>query len=101
MGLFKKKIVKEIPGGAWGHLISAHKMDGGILSDDIRCVEREGFLEGKGKVRFLRVFKLSEIKKEGITVDGWATFDQYPQLILFEGYLQENTNEATLERRRT
>jgi hypothetical protein len=75
-------------------------MDRGILSDDIRCVEYEGFLEGKGKVRFLRVFKLSEIKKEGITIDGWETSDQHPELILFQGYLQRNNNEANLERKR-
>jgi hypothetical protein len=100
MGLFKKKVIKEIPGGAWGHLIYKYKMDGGILCDDIRCVEREGLLEGKGKVRFLRVFKLSEIKEKGITIDGWETFDQHPELILFEGYLQKNINEANLERKR-
>lgn len=27
MGLFKKRIIKEIDGGAWGHLVSVHKMD--------------------------------------------------------------------------
>ena len=26
MGLFKKKVVKDIDGGAWGHLVSVHKI---------------------------------------------------------------------------
>ena len=81
--------------------IYAHKMDVDILSRDIRCVEREGLLEGKGKVHFLRVFSLSEIKEKGITIDGWETFDQHPELILFEGYWQEYSNEASLQRKRT
>ncbi len=74
MGLFKKKIIKEIPGGAWGHLIYAHKMDVDILARDIRCVEREGLLEGKWKVRFLRVFSLSETKEKGIAIERMGDF---------------------------
>jgi hypothetical protein len=101
MGIFKKKIIKEIPGGDWGHLVNTHKMDVDTLSRDIRCVEREGFLEDKGKVHFLRVFRLSEIKEKGIEIDGWETFDQHPEVILFEGYWHDITNEADLERKKT
>jgi len=99
MGLFKKKIIKEIYGGAWGHLVNDHKIDVDTLSNDFRCVEREGFLDGKGAVTFLRVFKLSEIMKRGVVITGWDTFDQHPELIFFEGYLT-SSNEACLERKR-
>jgi hypothetical protein len=99
MGLFKKKVVKEIDGGAWGHLVSAHKIDVDTLSREMRCVEREGVLEGGKPVTFLRVFKPSEAQQKGIDVSGWETFDRHPELILFEGYVTK-ANEAVLERKR-
>ena len=100
MGLFKKKVIKEIDGGAWGHLVSVHEINVDTLSKEMRCVKREGILEGGKPVTFLRVFKPAEAQQEGIVVEGWETFDQHPDLILFEGYLTR-TNEAHLERKRT
>jgi len=99
MGLFKKKVVKEIDGGAWGHLVNAHKIDVDTLSREMRCVEREGTLENGMPVIFLRVFKPIEAQRKGIEITGWETFDQNPELILFEGYLTK-ANEAYLERKR-
>lgn len=98
MGLFRKRVVKEIDGGAWGHLVNVHKMDVDTISKELRCVEREGFLDGKTPVTFLRVFKPVEAKNKGVTVTGWETFDEPPDLVLFEGYLTRN-NEAYLEKR--
>ena len=99
MGLFKKKVIKEIEDGAWGHLVSVHGISVDILYKEMRCVEREGSLEGK-KVKFLRVFKPMEAQQKGIPVTGWETFDQHPDLIIFEGYLTES-NKAHLERKKT
>ena len=99
MGLFKKKVVKEIYGGAWGHLVSVHKIDVDTLSREFRCVEPEGALDSK-VVTFMRVFKPREAEQEGVVVAGWETFDQHPDLIHFEGYLTRS-NEAHLERKRT
>ena len=99
MGLFKKKVAKEIHDGAWGHMVNVHKIDVDTLSREIRCVEREGMLEGKGPVTFMRVFKPKEAEQKGVVVTGWETFDQHPDLILFEGYLTKS-NEAYLERKR-
>ena len=98
MGLFKKKIVKEIDGGAWGHLISVHKIDVDTLSRQMRCVDREGVLDDGTPVTFLRVFRLKEVEDAGVAITGWETFDQHPNLIRFEGYLTKK-NEALLERR--
>jgi hypothetical protein len=100
MGLFKKNVIKEIDGDAWGHLLYVHKLDVNTLSRDIRCVEREGVLDGKLPVTFLRVFKIKEAEQRGVKVTGWETFDQHPDLILFEGYITKN-NKASLERKRT
>jgi len=99
MGLFKKKVVKEIDGGAWGHLVNAHKIDVDTLSREMRCVEREGVLERGKPVTFLRVFKPIEAQQKGIDVTGWETLDRHPELILFEGYVTK-ANEAHLERKR-
>ena len=40
MGLFKKKVIKEIEGGVWGHLVSVHHIDVDTISKELRCVVR-------------------------------------------------------------
>src|SRR4030042_6390964 len=98
MSLFKKKVVKEIEGGAWGHLVNSHGLDVDTLSREFRCVDREGSHEGR-PVTFLRVFKPGEVEKKGVPVTGWETFDSHPDLVHFEGYITK-TNEAQLERKK-
>ena len=100
MGLFKKKVIKEIRDGVWGHLVSVHNIDVDTISKELRCVEREGVLEGGKPVTFLRIFRPKEAQQKGVGVTGWETFDEHPDLILFEGYLTK-TNEAYLERKGT
>lgn len=91
MGLFsfKKKVVREISGGVWGHLVNDHRFTVDILARSIRCVEKEGYLDEKKQkaVTFLRVFNLQEVEKRGVEIKGWETFDQYPELVLLEGYV--------------
>jgi hypothetical protein len=99
MGLFKKKVIKQIDGSVWGHLFNVHQIDVNTLSNEMRCVEREGVLEGGEPVTFLRVFKPAEAEEREIAIMGWETFDQHPELIIFEGYLTK-TNKAHLERKR-
>ncbi len=99
MGLFKKKIVKEIYDGAWGHLVSDHKIDVDTLSRDIRCVDKPGVIDGDIPVTLLRVFRLSDVAQKGISVTGWETVDQHPDLILFGSYLTR-ANTAHLQRKR-
>lgn len=98
VGIFtkKKKIVKEIHDGIWGHLVAEHGIDVDTLTNDFRCVEKDGLLEGGRSVTFLRVFSLKELEQNGVTVTGWETFDERPELIRFEGYLSAN-NQAALK----
>jgi hypothetical protein len=95
---FKKKPFRQVYGGIWGHLVSEHQIDVDTLSRDVRCVEREGALEGGVPVTFLRVFRLSEAEKKGVIVSGWETFDAHPDLIAFEGHLTHE-NAAFLKAR--
>lgn len=94
---FKKKIIKEIYGGAWGHLVNDHGLTVDVLSKSIRCVEKPEVRDG-GKVNLLRVFSLHDVAKKGVVVEGWETFDRHPDLVLFEGSLDDN-NVASLVRR--
>jgi hypothetical protein len=96
-GLFRPRIIKEIHGGAWGHLVNEHGLTVEVLSENIRCVDKPSEKDGS-TVKLLRIFSLSDIEKEGITITGWETFDRYPELIMFEGYLDGN-NQAHLERK--
>ncbi len=99
MGLFnrKSKIVKKIYDGAWGHLVNAHGLTVDELSQNIRCVDKPGVKDGF-QVNLLRIFSLRDVEKKGITIAGWETFDQHPELIIFEGYLDAG-NQAHLERK--
>ena len=99
MGIFKKEIIRKIRNGVWGHMVTVHEIDVDTLSKDMRCVEREGVLENGLPVTFVRIFRLAEVQNKGIIVTGWETFNEHPNLILFEGYLTR-ANEAHLERRK-
>jgi hypothetical protein len=79
-----------------GYLVNDHGLNVDTLSPSIRCVEKEGLLDEKKPVTFLLVFNLQEVGKRGVRIEGWETFDQYPELVLFEGYLTK-TNEAFLK----
>ncbi len=99
MGWFKKKIVKEIQGGAWGHLVNVHKITVDTIDKELRCVEKEGVIDGGKPVTLLRIFNRNAVQKIGVEVKGWETFDQYPDLVLFEGYLTM-LNEAHLKKKK-
>jgi len=96
-GLFKPKVVKEIYGATWGCLVSEYGLTVDELGDHFRCVDKPDVKNGSN-VKRLRIFSLRDIERKGVTVAGWETFDQHPDLILFEGYLDEN-NQSHLERK--
>jgi hypothetical protein len=100
MGLFKKKVVKDIYGGIWGHMVSDHGIDVDTLSREMRCVEREGTISNGLPVMLIRVFKPNEATEKGIAITGWETFNEHPELVLYEGYLRRD-NQAFLEKKRS
>jgi hypothetical protein len=94
MGFFKKKVVKEIYAGTWGHMINDHQIDVHTL-DEMRCVDRGGTINDGLPVTLIRVFSPGEAAGKGIRVTGWETFDEHPELILYEGYLTQD-NKALM-----
>lgn len=94
----KKKVVKELRDAAWGCLVK-QGVDVDTISRHLRCVEKEGVIDGKGRGSFLRVFKPMEADAKGIEVTGWETFDHHPDLVIFEGYITE-ANTAHFDRKR-
>lgn len=94
----KKRVVKELRDAAWGCL---HKQGVNVdtISRELRCVQKEGVIDGKGRGCFLRVFKPTEAEAKGIEVTGWETFDNHPELVIFEGYLTD-TNKAHFDQKR-
>lgn len=96
MGFFKKKPFKQVYGAAWGFLVNKHNIDVDTLQQEMRCVEKKGTLEQGIPVTFLRVFRLKDVEKKGVSVEGWDTFDRHRDMIAFEGYITD-ANEAHLE----
>jgi hypothetical protein len=57
--------------------------------------------EGEDKAMgdtLIRIFDLRDTIKQKIEIGGWETFDQHPELIVFEGYYTI-ANKAFLERK--
>ena len=75
-----------------------HHIDVDTLSRDLRCVEREGTYKNS-PVKLMRVFKPAEADQKGIEIKGWETFDEHPELVIFEGYVAQ-TGGAFLARKR-
>ena len=99
MGLFQKKVVRKVEGSMWGHLFKVHHIDVDTLSRDIRYVEREGTRDGGIPVTLLRVFSLRHAAEKKITVSGWEIFDQYPELMLYEGYISKDQRNVSLSKK--
>ena len=74
--------------------MSTHKIDVDTLSNKMRCVEREGNLDGVGPVTFMRVFRPKEGEQKGVAVTGGETLDQHPELVLFEGYFTRSNKDT-------
>jgi hypothetical protein len=99
MGLFGKKVVREIRDAAWGELVTNHGMTVDFMGKELRAVEKEGEVPGVGRATLLRVFRLAETKEKGIEVSGWEVFDQHPELIWFEGYLTYDNKSKLVKKR--
>jgi hypothetical protein len=53
---------------------------------------------GKNKTFYCRVFIESQVAQSGVKVKDWTSLDERPELILWEGYFDKETNRAWPEK---
>ena len=53
---------------------------------------------GKKKAFYCRVFSEAQVAKAGVKVTDWTSLDEHPDLILWEGYFDKETNETRPEK---
>jgi len=53
---------------------------------------------GKKKTFYCRVFSEAQVAQAGVNVKGWSSLDDHPDLILWEGYFDEQTNTVRDEK---
>jgi len=52
----------------------------------------------KKKAFYCRVFDEAQVAQAGIKVKDWTSLDKYPELILWEGYFDKETNTVRKEK---
>jgi len=91
----KEKAVKKIEGALWGYMVSQH----GVIVDtlqNLRRVERDAVIGGKPLgLTMTRIFDPSTARGKGVVVNDYDSLDNYPELILYEGYYREVSGQAT------
>jgi len=53
---------------------------------------------GKKKAFYCRVFDEAQVAQVGVKVKDWTSLDEHPELILWEGYFDKETNIARPEK---
>ena len=83
----------EIPGLVYLHLIKTIQVPADKLAG-LRSVQKEGFGEGKA-VTFIRIYN-PNAGEEAWHVKNFASLDNYPHLILYEGYWEKSGDSVFL-----
>jgi hypothetical protein len=90
----KKKAVKEIEGTLWGYMVQQ-----GVTVDilqNLRRVERDAVVEDKpAGLTMIRIFDPATANEKSVTIDDYGSLDNYPELVLYEGYYREVSGQAT------
>ncbi len=86
----------EIPSWAHWHLTTTFEVPAGDLTA-LRSVQKTGFWDGK-PVTFIRIYD-PRTSQEAWQVKDFTSLDQHPELILYEGYWEKESERVFLERR--
>jgi hypothetical protein len=91
----KKQAVKKIEGALWGYMVSQHGVIVDILQN-LRRVEKDAVVGDKPVgLTMIRIFDPATADKQGVAIDDYDSLDDYPELILYEGYYREVSGQAT------
>ena len=82
---------RDIPQWAYRYLVTTLKADPDHLTP-LKCVEQVNF-EGAVLLNLIRVFDPNAVREAGQIKD-FASLDQYPDLILYEGYMREGSGKV-------
>ena len=93
-GKYKKKAVEKIEGLLWGYMVYQHGVIVDVLQN-LRRVEQSTIDDKSVELTMIRIFDPASADKRGITIDGYKSLDDHPELILYEGYYREVGGEAT------
>lgn len=90
----KKTIDKQVEGDLFQYMVNKQHVPLEILRN-LRVVEKDAVLgdEPVGLTMF-RIFQLAEVKMKGLKIEDYDNLDDYPELVLYEGYYQENDGRA-------
>ncbi len=87
---------KEIPGLVGKHLIAEMKMDPDLVGI-LKAVVRKS---SKAETAFdVRIFDKSEATAKKVQVKDYTSLDEHPDLILYEGWFDEESEHMELEER--
>jgi hypothetical protein len=85
---------KEIPELAGRYMVVQEKKDPDWVWK-LKGVVRPA---NKHKTFYCRVFDESQVAREGFKVKDWSSLDEHPELIIWEGYFDKETNTARPEK---
>ena len=84
---------KDIPHWAYLYLVTTMKVPPENLAG-LRSVERVGFWDGK-LVTFFRIYD-PRISEQKLQVKDFTSLGRHPELILYEGYWEKDSNRVSL-----
>ena len=87
---------KDIPGWVYLHLVTALEVPAENLAG-LRSVQKVGFWDGK-LVTFVRIYDPLH-SEEAWPVRDFTSLDRHPELILYEGYWEKDSDHVFLEGR--
>jgi hypothetical protein len=85
---------RDIPDLAARHMIVEEKKDPDWVWK-LKGVVRPA---GKKKAFYCRVFDEARVAQAGVKVKDWSSLDEHPDLILWEGYFDKETNTMRREK---
>lgn len=87
---------KDIPPWVYVYLVTTLKVPPDNLAS-LRSVQKTGFWDSK-PVTFIRIYD-PLTSEEARQVKDFSSLDQHPELVLYEGYWEKESDRVFLERR--
>ncbi len=85
------KTIHHLPGR---HMVTEEKKD----PDWVWNLKQVVRPIGEKKAFYCRIFSEGQAAQAGVKVRNWTTLDEHPDLILWEGYYDEKTNNVRREK---